>query len=90
LKSTRHLAVETIQRYGCDGSAFEHVRTSIDLLCVFARREKIQPEQVIVELKHRLATLPEIDRLSPSARDDIRSRVVACAVKAYFSEGPKP
>jgi hypothetical protein len=77
---------DTFQRHANDGAALEHVRSDVDTLCAVARRDKLPPERLLVELKHTLDTVPELDRLEPENREEVRSRVVQYAIREYFAD----
>jgi hypothetical protein len=78
---------EAVQLYAHDGSSVESLRTPVQLLCVVARRERIPPEKLLVELKHSLAELHEFAVMPPEHRDDFRRRVVDFAIQSYFGVG---
>ena len=82
---------EAVQLYGHEPRDFGPIRSSVRVLCGVARRDDIPPEQLLIELKHTLAGLPEFDGLTSAVptpmREEIRSRVVSCAIQSYFSEG---
>ena len=81
---------DAVQLYGHEPLDFGPIRTSVRVLCGIARRDDIPPEQLVIELKHTLAGLPEFDALTSDVptpmREEIRSRVVSCAIQSYFSE----
>lgn len=78
---------DTFQRHADDGSALQHVYSDVDMLCSVARRDKLAPETMLVDLKHTLDAVPELDRLEPERREEIRSRVVQYAIREYFADG---
>ena len=78
---------DTFQRHAKDGSTLEYVRSDVDRLCAVARRDNLPPERLLVDLKHTLDAVPELDRLEPERREEIRSRVVQYAIREYFADG---
>lgn len=79
---------DTFQRHANDGSALEHVCSDVDTLCAVARRDRLPPERLLVELKHTLDAVPELERLEPESREEVRTRVVQYAIREYFADGP--
>jgi hypothetical protein len=77
---------DTFQKHASDGAALEYVCSDVETLCAVARRDKLPPERLLVELKHTLDTVPELDRLEPANRDEVRSRVVQYAIREYFAD----
>jgi len=78
---------DTFQLHADDASALEYVYSDVDTLCVVARRDKLPPERMLVDLKHTLDAVPELDRLEPERREEIRSRLVQHAIREYFADG---
>lgn len=78
---------DTFRRHANDGSALDHVSSDVDRLCDVARRDKLPPERMLVDLKHTLDAVPELDLLDPERREEIRSRVVQYAIREYFADG---
>lgn len=78
---------DTLQRHADDGSALHYVYSDVDMLCSVARRDKLPPETMLVDLKQTLDAVPELDRLEPERREEIRSRVVQYAIREYFADG---
>ena len=78
---------DTFQRHADDGSALQYVFADVDMLCSAARRDRLAPETMLVDLKHTLDAVPELDRLEPERREEIRSRVVQYAIREYFADG---
>jgi hypothetical protein len=66
------------------------VRADVDRLCAVARRDKLPPERLLVELKHTLDAVPEFDHLEPESREEVRSQVVRYAIREYFADGGSP
>ena len=42
---------------------------------------------MLVDLKDTLDAVPELDRLEPERREEIRSRVVQYAIREYSADG---
>ena len=68
-----------------DGSGLEHLRMPLREYCIRARHEGLEPEQVVIHLKHALADVPVPAIESPTAFDALRARIISYAIAAYYS-----
>lgn len=76
---------EAVQLHAREGSDVEHLRNPVRSLCVLAQQNEMPPERLLVELKHALSVVTEVDNMAPERRDDVRRRVVAFAIQSYFN-----
>lgn len=77
---------ERVGRQVSDGSEFDGLHVHVRLLCELARDANIPPERLIVELKRTLDGLPGVNGLTPARRDELHSKVVEYAIRAYFAD----
>jgi len=78
---------DAVQSHTGDGTGFDELRTPIQLLCGVARQDGVLPEQLLIEVKHTLGVVPELEALLPEQRQELRSRVVQLTINSYFGDG---
>jgi hypothetical protein len=76
--------VRAIRAAGPEPMRHEAVQSSVRVLCIFARQDRLQPETFLVELKEMIDG-GALESVPYDRRDEVRSDVVRFAINAYYS-----
>lgn len=69
-----------------DAVGLSRVREPLRLLCRCAKREGVEPEHLLIRLKHTMDDVPGLKARTLEEQSDLRVRIVSFAIDAYFSE----
>ena len=72
-----------IHQGGAEPSRHEVVRSSVRVLCVFARQDRVPQERLLAELKAMMNAPHALDGVPLERRDTVRSDVARLAIESY-------
>jgi hypothetical protein len=75
---------DALGRSSEDSRDFELVRAATHSLAEAAKRHRISPEQMLIELKVMLTDAPALRGLPPPRAEAERAKLVSAAIRAYF------